>query len=172
MKHKTFFIILLLIDISSCSGSSIWANFDDLIERADLICLGEVVKGEVVESGGALYSIKIESILKGHSSEETILIGKYHGLRIGNRYLLLLKNCSENYYEVFFEGMSKFEVIYELINDEFFYCIEIPEDLIGVKSFKDKFVNEAVLSKNGLRWNKHRYILQDIVDYIASIFSI
>ncbi len=166
MKKKILFIILLFINISLCSGLSIWSSFDNLLGNADVICLGEIIQGEVVDGRGAIYTVKIGSILKGSVLEETISVGKYRGLSLGNNYLFLLKNRSENYFEVFFEGMSKFEVIYELINGEFYFCIEISEDLIGVKSFNNKFVNEAVLSKVGLRWNIHRYILQNIVDYI------
>ena len=115
---------------------SIFSTFSSLVEEADLIIVGQVASGKIVEDG-AEYIINIKEVLKGDLSTEQIVTIQKYGIKIAMDYIFLLKKRG-NIYTDFFEGATKFEIEYVTYNSGLAYCISIPTDIIGTKDIGKK----------------------------------
>ncbi len=164
MKKAFMFLSCILLSLP-VFPKTIYETFDYLVNEADLIIIGQVKSGKIIESGSE-YVIEINEVLKGNEHTNQIKTIQRYGLKIGMDYLFLLKKDG-NVYVDFFEGMTKFEIEYDKIHDKFDNCINIPNDIIGMDT--KEFVIEKDTSSSGKLWDSNYYLLKEIKEYIKII---
>ena len=164
MKKAFMFLFCILLSLPVFS-KTIYETFECLVNEADLIIVGKVKSGKIMESGSE-YVIEIKEVLKGNEHNRQIKTIQRYGIKIGMDYLFLLKK-EGNVYVDFFEGMTKFEIEYDKINDKFDNCISIPNDIIGMDN--KEFVIEKDTSSSGKLWNSNYYLIKEIKEYIKKI---
>jgi hypothetical protein len=145
----------------------------DLFKTADIVALVRILSGDAENYSCAIYKGEVVQNFKGSQKGAIFYFGPFTGLRLGDEYILFLRNVDQeiepkkkveasygavHYSRVFDEGYSSMETSYECVFDgdeiaqKCDYGVRICTDYIKLPKSMPAFPPEEVDPPFGCRW--------------------
>ena len=145
----------------------------DLFKSADVVAQVRIVSGDAENYDCAVYKGEVIQSFKGIQSKTIIYFGPFVGHRLGDEYILFLRNVDQpitpkttatasygtiHYSKVFNQGYSSMETSYECVFDEegvlpkCDYAVRVCTDYIKLPKVMSAFPPESNDPPFGCRW--------------------